>query len=195
MSSIRLFILAALAERGPQHGHQLRLLAEQEHVTLWTDITVGSLYGALKRLAAEELIAEVRVERAGAYPERQVWAITDAGRQALGGLRLTGLREVAIRPDPFDLAMSRLDPDHLDDVPATVDARIATLTAMLAEWEAHAEAIERYLTAAEKFVLTHRAQRLRAEIGWHQDLAAQVKEIVADERSRRGQRDPDGHDR
>jgi DNA-binding PadR family transcriptional regulator len=186
MSSIRLFILAALEERGPQHGHQLRLLAEQEHVTLWTDITVGSLYGALKRLAAEELIEEVRVERAGAYPQRQVWAITDAGREALGGLRLTGLREVVIRPDPFDLALSRLDADHLDDVPSTVDARIATLTAMLAEWEAHAEAIERYLTAAEKFVLTHHAQRLRAEIAWHQYLAAQIKEIIADERSRRG---------
>ena len=40
------------------HGHQLRLLAEEEHVALWTDITVGSLYGAIKRLAAEELIEE-----------------------------------------------------------------------------------------------------------------------------------------
>src|ERR1700751_682137 len=103
MSSIRLFILAALEERGPQHGHQLRLLAEQEHVTLWTDITVGSLYGALKRLAAEELIEEVRVERAGAYPQRQVWAITDAGREGVGALRLRALREIVLKPDPFDL--------------------------------------------------------------------------------------------
>jgi DNA-binding PadR family transcriptional regulator len=39
-------------------------------VALWTDITVGSLYGAINRLAAEELIEEVRVERAGAYPQR-----------------------------------------------------------------------------------------------------------------------------
>lgn len=28
------------------HGHQLRLLAEEEHIDLWTDITVGGLYGA-----------------------------------------------------------------------------------------------------------------------------------------------------
>ena len=92
VSSIRIFLLAALEERGPMHGHQLRLLAEEEHVALWTDITVGSLYGAIKRLAAEELIEEVRVERSGAYPQRQVWAITDAGREALGGLRLRALR-------------------------------------------------------------------------------------------------------
>jgi hypothetical protein len=30
VSSILIFILAALAERGPMHGHQLRLLAEEE---------------------------------------------------------------------------------------------------------------------------------------------------------------------
>lgn len=47
------------------HGHQLRLLAEREHVTLWTDITVGALYGAIKRLAAEDLIAEERTEKEG----------------------------------------------------------------------------------------------------------------------------------
>lgn len=185
MSSIRLFILGTLDERGPMHGHQLRLLAEQEHVMLWTDITVGSLYGALKRLAAEELIEEIRVERAGSYPQRQVWAITDAGREVLGGLRLSALREVVVKPDPFDLALTRLDPGHLDDLPSTVEARVASLSAMLAEWQAHASAIERYLTAAETFVMTHRAARLRAEIAWHQDLVTTLKTIINDERSRK----------
>ena len=131
------------------HGHQLRLLAEEEHVSLWTDITVGGLYGAIKRLAAEDLIEEVRVERAGAYPQRQVWAITDAGREALGALRLRALREIVIKPDPFDLAITRLCSDHLDDLPTIIAARIGSLNAMLTEWEAHAATIDRYLTAAE----------------------------------------------
>ncbi len=51
MSSIRIFILGALADRGPMHGHQLVLLANKEHISEWADITVGSLYGAIKRLA------------------------------------------------------------------------------------------------------------------------------------------------
>ena len=58
MSSIRLFILGALADEGEMHGHQLRQLAEMEHIDMWTDITVGALYGAIKRLAAEDLIEE-----------------------------------------------------------------------------------------------------------------------------------------
>jgi DNA-binding PadR family transcriptional regulator len=187
VSSIRIFLLAALEERGPMHGHQLRLLAEEEHVALWTDITVGSLYGALKRLAAEELIEEIRVERSGAYPQRQVWAITDIGRETLGGLRLRALRDIVIKPDPFDLAITRLDERHLDDLSAIITARIASLSAMLEEWEAHASAIDRYLTVSERIVMRHRADRLRSEITWHEALSAALPEIIDDQRARRKQ--------
>ena len=166
------------------HGHQLRLLAEQEHVALWTDITVGGLYGALKRLAAENLIEQVRVEQAGSYPPRQIWSITDAGRETLTGLRLRALSDIVIKPDPFDLAMTRLDPDHLTDLPATIAARIASLSALLTEWEARGAAAARYLTACEKLMVRHRVDRLRAEIAWHQELVAQLPEIIADERAR-----------
>jgi DNA-binding PadR family transcriptional regulator len=187
VSSIRIFLLAALDETGPMHGHQLRLLAEQEHVALWTDITVGSLYGAIKRLAAEELIEEVRVERAGAYPQRQVWAITDAGREALGGLRLRALRDIVIKPDPFDIAVTRVDPDHLDDLAAIITARTTSLKATLEEWVAHAAAIDRYLSVSERLVMKHRADRLRAEISWHEELLAALPEIIDDQRERRAQ--------
>ena len=164
------------------HGHQLRLLAEEEHVGLWTDITVGGLYGAIKRLAAEDLIEEIRVERFGAYPQRQVWAITDAGREAVGALRLRALREIVIKPDPFDLAITRVHPDHLGDLPTIIAARIGLLNAMLTEWEAHAATIDRYLTTAEKLVMKHRADRLRAEIAWHEELSEKLPGIAVDEK-------------
>jgi DNA-binding PadR family transcriptional regulator len=182
VSSIRIFILAALEERGPMHGHQLRLLAEEEHVGLWTDITVGGLYGAIKRLAAEDLIAEIRVERTGAYPQRQVWAITDAGREAVGALRLRALREIVIKPDPFDLAITRLHSDHLDDLPTIIAARVGSLNAVLTEWEVHAATIDRYLTAAERLVMKHRADRLRAEIAWHEELSEALSGIALEKR-------------
>jgi DNA-binding PadR family transcriptional regulator len=169
------------------HGHQLRLLAEQEHVAMWTDITVGGLYGALKRLATENLIEQVRVEQAGSYPPRQIWAITNPGREALSGLRLRALSDIVIKPDPFDLAMTRLDPDHLADLPVIVAARISSLSAMVTEWEARAGAADRYLTVAEKLMVKHRLDRLRAEIAWHQELGDQLPEIIADEQGRKGQ--------
>lgn len=167
------------------HGHQLRQLAEKEHVDLWTDITVGALYGAIKRLAAEGLIVEERVEREGAYPERQVWRITHEGRVALGTLRLGGLREIVIKPDPFDLAISRPDRDRLDDLPMLVEARLSSLRAMLIEEQAHTASIAKYLTPMEYFVMEHRAARIRAEIAWHEELVTRLPALIAEEPARK----------
>ena len=184
MSSIRLFILGALADQGDMHGHQLRQLAELEHIDLWTDITVGALYGAIKRLAAEGLIVAERMEREGSYPERQVWRITAEGRVALASVRRNGLREIVMKPDPFDLAISRLDQDELDVLPAIVEARLNSLRALLIEDEAHTRSIVQYLSHVEIHVMKHRADRLRAEIAWHEELLQQLPAIVIDERSR-----------
>jgi DNA-binding PadR family transcriptional regulator len=185
VSSIRIFILDALATSGPMHGHQLRLLAEKEHVQEWTDITVGALYGAIKRLAAEELIEEIRHEREGAYPERQVYEITDAGRQSLGIMRGDSLREIVMKPDPFDLAMSRLDVDHLDELDALLNARLVNLRAMLDKTIAHTATIDNYLTFGESIVMQHKVERIRAEITWHEHLYSQLPAIISDEKTRK----------
>lgn len=185
MSSIRLFVLGTLAERGPMHGHQLRLLAEQEHVHLWTDVTVGALYGAIKRLATEGLITEVRVEREGSYPERQVYGISGTGEQALAELRESGLAEVVLRPDPFDLAMTRLDPNRLDLLPSAIEGRVGRLRSMLATSEQMLDTAAPYLTVSERFVMRHKASRLRAEIAWHDELLTELPAIIADESARK----------
>lgn len=184
MSSVRLYILGALAAEGPMHGHQLKLLAEQEHVHYWTDVSVGSLYGAIKRLAAEGLITELRVEREGNYPERQVYDITEAGTAALATLRHDGLSTVVFKPDPFDLAMSRLDPASLDRVGEMLAERLATLHDMLAASEAQRAKADQYLTVNERFVLSHKSARLTAEIEWHDALVSQLPAIIADESAR-----------
>ena len=56
MSSIRLYVLGALAEGGEMHGHQLRQLAELEHIDQWTDVSVGALYGAIKPWYGADLV-------------------------------------------------------------------------------------------------------------------------------------------
>jgi DNA-binding PadR family transcriptional regulator len=184
MSSIRLYILDSLDERGEMHGHQLRQLADQEHVSHWTDISVGSLYGALKRLAAEGLIEEVRVEQVGGYPARQVWGITADGRASLSALRAEGLRTVVIKPDPFDLALARLHPDWHGEVAALVEERLGDLRALLADFQRVERIADPHLTPLERFTITHRASRLHTEIDWHEQLLAQLPALLADEAER-----------
>src|SRR6202044_3441361 len=104
VSSIRLFILGTLSASGPLHGHQIRQQAQSDRTELWTDIQVGSVYGALKRLANEDLIREIRTERVGNRPERTVYEITSEGRRALAAIRHQALRDLDRHYDPFDLA-------------------------------------------------------------------------------------------
>ncbi len=184
VSSIRLFVLDTLERHGEVHGHQLRLLAEQEHVHLWTDISVGALYGAIKRLAADGLVAEVRTERSGSYPERQVYGITAAGRASLAELRRSTAEHVAFKPDPFDLALSRPDPERLDELAAIVAGRLGALEAMMAETRHANERARPFLSAGEAHAMAHREHRLAAEISWHTELLADMPDVVADERAR-----------
>ncbi|MDO7881459.1 PadR family transcriptional regulator [Salinibacterium soli] len=186
MSSIRLFILSAFEERGPLHGHALRLVADEEHIDEWADVTPGAVYGAIKRLAAEGLIAPVRVEREGNYPERQVFEITPAGRESLRSIRSAALETIDYRPDPFDLAMARLGAENLDDLRETLEGRLAELRGMLAADEIRIERIAQYLTLTEQHVVRHDLHRLRGEIAFHEELLEALPAILADESSRKG---------
>ena len=184
MSSIRVFLLGSLAERGPMHGHQLRLLAEKEHVSMWTDFHVGGIYGALKRLLAEGLVEHVRTEREGARPEREIVQITQEGRASLDRMRHDTLTTFDLKADPFDLAMARLGPDVLDDLPAMLAGRRSTVAAEVDRQVERLEQIRPHLTLAEQHVMAHHGFRLRAELAWLDSLLDALPEIVADEKTR-----------
>ena len=184
MSSIRVFLLGALVDRGPMHGHQLRLLAEKEHVHMWTDFHVGGIYGALKRLLAEDLVEEVRTEREGARPERQIVRITDAGRIALDHLRLETLSEFSLRPDPFDLALARVGKDLADELPEILRARRAAIAAATEHHTARLEHVAQYLNLTELHVMQHQTHRLQAELDWLDSVLADLPAIVAAEKTR-----------
>ncbi|MBC8136869.1 MAG: PadR family transcriptional regulator [Fibrella sp.] len=182
MSSIRLFILSSFAELGPMHGHRLRLEAEHTHVHLWTDISVGAVYGAMKRLAAEGLLRESGREREGNRPTRQLYEITEEGQLALATLRKEGLRDVWFKYDPFDLALTRTDHESLDTLPSVVAERLEKVRALLAESRRINEAAREYVSLAKQWALRHTEYRLEAEIAYLSDLLNATSGIVADER-------------
>ena len=185
MSSIRLFILASFAEYGPMHGHRLRLTAEQYRVHLWTDITVGAVYGAMKRLASEGLLREAGREREGNRPTRQLYEITDAGHEALAALQRAGLSVIVHKHDPFDLALTRLDPETLDTVPRVLAERLEKVQGLLAEIRQINEAARDYVGVAKQWALRHIEHRLEAEVAYLAELLAAAPDIVADERNPR----------
>ena len=182
MSPIRLFILSSFAIHGPMHGHRLRLEAEQRHVTLWTDISVGAVYGAMKRLTSEGLLRESGREREGNRPTRQLYEITDDGRRALERLRREALTDVWFKYDPFDLAFTQMDAAALDRLPAILTERLDKVRALLAEARRVNDKARDSIGLAKEWALRHTEYRLSAEIAYLTDLRAAAPDIVADER-------------
>lgn len=180
MSSSRLYVLTLLDRHGPMHGHRMRLTAQEERLDLWTDVRAGALYGVLKRLAAEGLIAATASEREGSYPERTVYELTSAGRYALTVLLDLALRKVVLPPDPFDLALASGDLADPDQLRGALVQRRDDLTARRTALRHQAGFADQYLSVAERKVLEHLAVRLDTEIRWHDDVLADLPDIVAD---------------
>ena len=126
-----------------------------------------------------------RVEKQGNYPKRQFYRISESGERALSDLRSEGLTEFAIKPDPLDLALARLDPTALDSLSMIIEDRLVRLREGAAEKQAHLEEITQYLTLAETWAMRHQISRWRSEADWHEDLIAALPEIIADEKSRK----------
>jgi len=183
MSSIRLFILSSFDEFGPMHGHLLRSIAEKMKVPLWTDISVGAVYGAMKRLAAEGLLEEQGREREGNRPTRQIYEITDEGRGALAELRREGLSAVWFKPDPFDLALTRMDAKMQKALPQILAKRLEEVKAMLAENRRVFAGLPAHVGLAKQWALRHGQYRLEAEVRYLTDLLKDVNEIVREKRA------------
>jgi DNA-binding PadR family transcriptional regulator len=147
---------------------------------LWTDITVGAVYGAVKRLATEGLLRDVGHERQGNRPTRQLYEITEAGRNSLAALRLEGLCDIWFKYDPFDLALTRAKPDLLKDIPAILAARLAQLQAMLQEARRINSDAQPKVGPAKVWALRHTEYRLEAEVAYLVDVIAALPDIIAD---------------
>lgn len=180
VSSIRLFILGTLAASGPLHGHQIRQQAQNDRTETWTDVQVGSVYGALKRLANEDLIREVRTEKVGNRPARTVYEITPEGRRALAAIHDSALRDLDRHFDPFDLALAQARDIPEEQLEQIVQNRLGALRVQLAAQRATAEHADPYVNEAERMVIQHLIARAEAEICWHTELAARLEKIAAD---------------
>ncbi|MGH8881973.1 MAG: PadR family transcriptional regulator, partial [Stackebrandtia sp.] len=83
----------AILSVGPRHAWDLHRFIIDTHKDFVTGLPRG-LYHAVDRLAADELIEAVEVERQGARPERTVYRLTEEGRAELG----TRLRQLLATP-------------------------------------------------------------------------------------------------
>jgi DNA-binding PadR family transcriptional regulator len=178
MNTTRLYVLGILSRQGAMHGHQILRAAELDRAEFWGAVQVGSLYAALHRMEEEGSVRAVRTERAGRYPARTVYELTDAGRQELAGLREAGLEWTSVRPDPFDLALSFADDLSEDALRGVIESRLAALAGTTAELDERRAAAAPFLAPVDEAVMDHIRERLTAEQRWHASLLGRLDGLV-----------------
>ncbi|MEU7139934.1 PadR family transcriptional regulator [Nocardia sp. NPDC046473] len=177
MNETRLFVLAALAKRGPMHGHQLRRDARLDRAELWSRVKPGSLYGALHRMEDENLIRPLRTEQQGGLPARTVYEITDEGRRELRVLREEAFTDVEIRPDVVDLALAVSADLDRELLRGYLEDRIAALHARSSRIEHQLDRRWPDQNLVDDLIVDHARIRIQSEIDWHEKVLANIDKL------------------
>lgn len=79
---LALAVLSLLTER-PMHPYEMLGVMRQRELATIIKVSQSSLYTVIEALQREELIVPVETQREGRYPERTIYATTEAGRAEL----------------------------------------------------------------------------------------------------------------
>jgi DNA-binding PadR family transcriptional regulator len=166
-SPLGLAVLAMLTE-APMHPYRMQQLIKARGKDEVVNVRQrNSLYQTIERLLRGDLIAVRETERDGAFPERTIYEITEAGRDTARLWLREQLAQPAREFPAFPAALSFLPLLTPDDVRRQLEARVTALTQELARMEtlrAGAEAMQ----VPRLFLLESELMRatLTAELEW-----------------------------
>jgi DNA-binding PadR family transcriptional regulator len=187
--------LGTLAQHGPQHGHQIRRLADLTNVGEWGGVSVGALYRELRAMEHEGLIEAIRTEKVGRRPERTVYQITAEGNRELAALLEHAIRPIHAEFDPLGVALTfAASGADRAELRASLRARRAMLAVSA---EQVADKLERllakgHLAPLPAAIVQRKVMCLKSEVQWHDEMDA----LLADEEAviPGSWRRPGGHD-
>lgn len=177
-----LMLLGLLAEH-PMYGQQIREVIELHHNAFASFLKKPTMYYQLDRLAADGLL-EVRTEVVNApgpglahqdvtLREREVYYLTEAGRQRFTSLLHEALQAYEPGPSVIDAAVFFLDQLTPQEAVRLLQARQERLVHM------RSQVIEQSTTMQEQdqahlIVTDHTCTLLDAEIGWLERTIARL---------------------
>ncbi|HET9674885.1 MAG TPA: PadR family transcriptional regulator [Gaiellaceae bacterium] len=174
-SSLGLIVLWLLVQ-GPKHVYGMQKLIEQQAKNRVVNVrSRASLYQAIERLQRLGLVEVEETVRIGSHPDRVVYAITDAGREAAREWLREMLRATGGDYPEFIAAVSVLFGLAPDDAREQLELRADELAAALEETEAGLEAnpeLPRLFLLEEEY----RKAMLQAELSWVRDVVADLRE-------------------
>jgi DNA-binding PadR family transcriptional regulator len=174
-STLGLIVLWQLFE-GPNHVYGLQKQLKQQGKDRVVNVRArASLYQSLDRLQRLGLVEVRETVRREGYPDRIVYAITDAGREAAREWLRGTLREAGGEYPEFIAALSIVFGLAPDDARAQLEQRAKSLARELADAEAQLEStsgLPRLFLLEEEY----RRAVLAAELSWLRGVIADLEE-------------------
>jgi DNA-binding PadR family transcriptional regulator len=178
----RQLVLAIVRLLQPVHGYDVRRELMSWRAEDWANIAPGSIYGALKTLQQEGLIAVVDTERQGTRPARTTYRVTDEGEKEYHAMLRDAWWDAKPGPHPLLSAVVQLPFSHRDDVVAALKARIHKLESDLTLIGRDIERILQGSGDPRHDVPHHAAEVSRltyalteAELTWTRNLMARIE--------------------
>jgi DNA-binding PadR family transcriptional regulator len=174
-SSLALLVLWLLYEQ-PQHVYRLQKLIEAQGKDRVVNVrSRGSLYQTIERLVRHGLVEVSETVRVEGYPDRILYAITDAGREVAREWLRDALRTVGGEYPEFIAAVSMLFGLPPDDARAQLEERERRLAAELAETETALAGAPAGLPRLFLLEEEYRKALLDAQLTWLRGVIADLR--------------------
>jgi len=175
-SALGLIVLWLLSQK-PLHVYGMQKLLEAEGKGRVVNVrSRASLYQALERLMRLGLVEVSETVRVAGYPDRIVYAITDAGREAAREWLRAMLRDTGEEFPEFVAAVSLVFALSPDDAREQLEQRERRLAGELAETEAAMTDVPRGLPRLFVLEEEYRRAMLAAELAWLRGVIDDLRE-------------------
>jgi DNA-binding PadR family transcriptional regulator len=175
LTTLGVAVLELLHER-PMHPYEMAQLMRERYVENRVKVAAGSLYHTVERLLTGKLIEIVDTQREGRRPERTVYGMTEAGRDAFVERARVMVSVPATEYPEFLSGLAVIDDLGREDAIEQLRHRILRLTATVGADRAAVETLRKNKTP-EVYWLDWRFTSARAEfeLEWTEQLLADLE--------------------
>jgi DNA-binding PadR family transcriptional regulator len=174
--SAKLIILGLLQE-GPMYGYEIKRRIEHEAMAEWAGFSYGAIYSALNKLARDGFVEKISTEQVGKRPSRDVYQITESGREEFLRLLRQVWREMERHYYTLDIGLAFMEALPVEEVEGYLRDRVSQLEGIIQHVTAHrAEVLaDAYVTRVVSAVFDHSLAHFEAELAWTRDVLDKVE--------------------
>ncbi|EWM17091.1 PadR family transcriptional regulator [Kutzneria sp. 744] len=174
LTPLAMAVLELLLEK-PMHPYEMAQVMRARHIEAKANVKPGSLYHAVERLESHGHIEVVDTQREGRRPERTVYGVTEAGRDAFVARAKAMLGAVAPEYPEYASGLSALNELDREDSLAELRTRALKLQAEAAADRVIMDSLEaKPLPLVYWLDVRFMAARREFELAWTKQLIEDI---------------------